>query len=100
MDSGEFLKEECLLLCIESERKRSELIFLHQRHFNSLDLSYMRGLLNNAAGRPRAAVLPLRHVGQGHGGVDLLPVRLISALHLLLLRRCEAAAAADERHNV
>lgn len=57
----------------------------------------MGGLLNDAAGGSRAAVLALRQVGQGHGGVDLPPVRLISALHLLLLRNADAAAAPDER---
>lgn len=73
----------------------SELIFLHQGHFDSLDLCDVGGLLNDAAGRPGGALLPLRQVGQGHGGVDLLPVRLIFALHLLLLRSCDATAATD-----
>lgn len=55
----------------------------------------MGGLLNDAAGGSRAAVLALRQVGQGHGGIDLPPVRLISALHLLLLRDADATAAPD-----
>lgn len=55
----------------------------------------MGGLLNDTAGGSRAAVLALRQVGQGHGGVDLPPVRLISALHLLLLRNPNATAASD-----
>lgn len=61
------------------------LVFLHQWHFDSLDLSYMRGLLDDAAGGPGHTVLGLRQVGQGHGGVDLPPVSLVSALRLLLL---------------
>lgn len=55
----------------------------------------MGGLLNDTAGGSRAAVLALRQVGQGHGSVDLPPVRLISALHLLLLRNPNATAAPD-----
>lgn len=96
--SGEFLKGQCLLLC--TEPRANELIFLQQRHFNRLDLSDMRGLLNDAAGRPRGALLPLRHVGQGHGGVHLLPVRLVFALHPVLLRSCDATAAADDGADV
>lgn len=75
----------------------SGLIFLHQWHFHSLDLCYMGGLLDDAAGGPGGAVLPLRQVGQGHGGVDLSPVRLVFALHLLLLRSADATAAAGGR---
>lgn len=59
----------------------------------------MRGLLDDAAGGPRSAVLPLRQVGQGHGGVDLPPVRLVFALHLLFLRSSDATAAADDQRN-
>lgn len=77
----------------------SGLIFLHQWHFNSLDLCYMGGLLDDAAGGPGGAVLPLRQVGQGHGGVDLSPVRLVFALHLLLLRSSYATAATDDHKN-
>ncbi len=77
----------------------SGLIFLHQRHFNSLDLCYMGGLLDDAAGGPGGAVFPLRQVGQGHGGVDLSPVCLVFALHLLLLRNSDATAAADDRKH-
>lgn len=84
----------------KSPEESVSLIFLQQRHFNRLDLSYMRGLLNDAASRPRGAVLPLCHVGQGHGGVHLLPVRLVFALHPLLLRSCDATAAADDRPDV
>lgn len=69
---------------------------MHQRHFNSLDLCYMGGLLDDAAGGPGGAVLSLRQVGQGHGGVDLPPVRLIFALRSLLLRSSDAAAAATD----
>lgn len=76
----------------------SGLIFLHQRHFNSLDLCYMGGFLDDAAGGPGGAVLPLRQVGQGHGGVDLLPVRLVFSLHLL--RSSDATAATDDQHNM
>lgn len=54
----------------------------------------MGRLLDDAAGGPGRAVLPLRQVGQGHGGVDLPPVRLVFALHLLLLCSSAAAAAA------
>lgn len=61
------------------------LVFLHQWHFDSLDLSYMGGLLDDAAGGPGDTVLGLSQVGQGHGGIDLPPVGLVSALHLLLL---------------
>lgn len=57
----------------------------------------MRGLLDDAAGGPGGAVLPLRQVGQGHGSVDLPPVRLVFALHLLLLHSSNATAAADDR---
>lgn len=73
----------------------SGLIFLHQWHFHSLDLCYMGGLLDDAAGGPGGAVLPLRQVGQGHGGVDLPPVRLVFALHLLLLHSSAAATTDD-----
>lgn len=59
----------------------------------------MGGLLDDAAGGPGGAVLPLRQVGQGHGGVDLPPVRLVFALHLLLLRGADATAAADDRNH-
>lgn len=58
------------------------LVLLHQWHFDSLDLSYMGGLLDDAAGGAGDTVL--RQVGQGHGGVDLPPVSLVSALRLLL----------------
>lgn len=80
-------------------RWRPKLKLLHQRHFNSFDLCYMGGLLDDAAGCPRDAVLPLCQVGQGHGGVDLLPVRLIFALHLLLLRSCDATTATGNQQN-
>lgn len=53
----------------------------------------MGGLLNDAAGGSRRAVLALRQVGQGHGCIDLPPVRLISALHLLLLRHSDPSTA-------
>lgn len=59
----------------------------------------MRGLLDDAAGGPGDAVLPLRQVGQGHGGVDLPPVRLVFALRLLLLRNSDATATADDREH-
>lgn len=78
----------------------SGLILLYQRHFYSLDLCYVGGLLDDAAGGPRGAVLPLRQVSQGHGGVDLLPVRLIFALHLLLLHSSDNTAATDDQHNM
>lgn len=78
-------------------RTTSRLIFLHQRHFDSLDLCYMRGLLDNAAGGPGGTVLPLCQVGQGHGGVDLLPVCLVFAFRLFFLCGSGATAAADER---
>lgn len=55
----------------------------------------MGGFLNDAAGGSRRAVLALRQVGQGHGSIDLPPVRLISALHLLLLRHSDPNAAPD-----
>lgn len=55
----------------------------------------MGGLLNDAAGGSRRAVLALRQVGQGHGSIDLPPVRLISALHLLLLHHSDPSAAPD-----
>lgn len=55
----------------------------------------MGGLLNDAAGGSRRAVLALRQVGQGHGCIDLPPVCLISALHLLLLRHSDTSAAPD-----
>lgn len=73
----------------------SGLILLHQRHFNSLDFCYMGGLLDDAAGGPRDAVLALCQVGQGHCRVDLLPVRLVFALHLLLLHSAKATPSAD-----
>lgn len=72
----------------------SGLIFLHQWHFNSLDLCYVGGLLDDAAGGPRDAVLPLRQVGQGHGGIDLPPVRLVFALLLL-----HSSDADDPKHT-
>lgn len=75
------------------------LIFLHQWNFNSLDLCYMGRLLDDAAGGTGGAVLPLRQVGQGHGGVDLLPVCLVFALHLLLLRSSDATDTADDHAN-
>ncbi len=59
----------------------------------------MGRLLDDAAGGPRGAVLPLRQVGQGHGGVDLPPVRLVFALHLLLVRSSDATAATDDQRN-
>lgn len=64
----------------------------------------MGGLLNDAAGGSQHAVLALRQVGQGHGGIDLPPVRLISALHLLFLLHSNPSAAPDgnehsERNN-
>lgn len=59
----------------------------------------MGGLLDDAAGGPRGAVLPLRQVGQGHGGVDLPPVRLVFALHPLFLRSSDATAATDDRRE-
>lgn len=90
------LKQECLLVCIERWEDDVRLIFLHQRHFNSLDLCYMGGLLDDAAGGPGGAVLPLCQVGQGHGGVDLSPVRLVFALHSLLLHSSAAVAAKDQ----
>lgn len=77
----------------------SGLIFLHQRHFNSLDLCYMGGLLDDAAGGPGDTVLPLCQVGQGHGGIDLPPVRLVFALHSLLLRSSDATAATDDHEE-
>lgn len=61
------------------------LVLLHQWHFDSLDLSYMGGLLDDAAGGAGDTVLRLRQVGQGHCGVDLPPVSLVSARRLLLL---------------
>lgn len=58
----------------------------------------MGGLLDDAAGGTRGPVLPLRQVGQGHGGVDLPPVRLVFALRLLLLRSSgDASAAGDHK---
>lgn len=69
------------------------LVFLHQWHFDSLDLRYMRRLLDDAAGGPGNTVLGLSQVGQGHGGVDLPPVGLVSALRLLLPGRSLAEAA-------
>ena len=59
----------------------------------------MRRLLDDAAGGPGGAVLPLRQVGQGHGGVDLLPVRLVFALQLFLLHSSDTPADTDDRHN-
>lgn len=100
MDSGEFAETGMFAgLHREIGRMTSGLVFLHQRHFNSLDLCYMGGLLDDAAGGPGGAVLPLRQVGQGHGGVDLPPVRLVFALRLLLLRSPDATAATDDRRN-
>ena len=59
----------------------------------------MGGLLDDAAGGTRGPVLPLRQVGQGHGGVDLPPVRLVFALRLLLLHSSDdASAAGDHKH--
>lgn len=69
-----------------------ELITAHKWHFYSLDLCYMGRLLDDAAGGPGGTVLPLRQVGQGHGGIDLLPVRLIFALRLLLVFGSDATA--------
>lgn len=59
----------------------------------------MGGLLNDAAGGSRRAVLALRQVGQGHGCIDLPPVRLVSALQLLLLHQSDPSAAPDERET-
>ena len=59
----------------------------------------MGGLLDDAAGGPGDAVLPLRQVGQGHGGIDLPPVRLVFALHPLFLRSSDATAATDDRKH-
>lgn len=71
------------------------LVLLHQGHFDSLDLGYMGGLLDDAAGGAgHAVLLPLRQVGQGHGGVDLPPVGLVSALHLLPMGRSPPDASA------
>lgn len=77
----------------------SALIFMHHRHFDSLDLCYMGGLLDDAAGGPAGAVLTLRQIGQGHGGVDLSPVRLVLALHSFLLRKSYANAATEDQRN-
>lgn len=55
----------------------------------------MGGLLDDAAGGSRGAVLALRQVGQGHGSIDLPPVRLIPALQLLLLHSYDTTAAPD-----
>lgn len=55
----------------------------------------MGGLLNDTAGGSRAVVLALRQVGQRHGSIDLPPVCLISALHLLLLHNPNATTAPD-----
>lgn len=60
----------------------------------------MGGLLDDAAGGPGDTVLPLRQVGQGHGGVDLPPIRLVFALHLLLLRSSDATAATADQRNM
>lgn len=59
----------------------------------------MGGLLDDAAGGPRDTVLCLRQVGQGHGGVDLPPVRLVFTLHLLRRGSNAAAGAAADRQG-
>lgn len=92
----QFLGVGSLLVCIERIFSAFFfLVFLHQRHFNSLDLCYMWGLLDDAAGSSRGTVLPLSQVGQGHGSVDLPPVRLVFALHPFLVGNANANAAAD-----
>lgn len=65
------------------------LVLVHDGYFDSLDFGYMRGLLDDAAGGScRSSVFRLGQVGQGHGCVDLSPVRLIFSASLFL--RCDA----------
>lgn len=59
----------------------------------------MGGLLDDAAGGPRDTVLCLRQVGQGHGGVDLPPVRLVFTLHLLRRSSNATTGAAADRQG-
>lgn len=59
---------------------------MQDRHFNSLDFSYVRGFLDDAAGGGGGGrVLGLSQISEGHGRVDLPPVCLIFPLSLLPL---------------
>lgn len=74
-------REETYLLV---HRKRA-LVLVQDRHFDSLDFSYVGGFLDDAAGGSRGgAVLGLGQVGEGHGCVDLSPVRLVFTASFLL----------------
>lgn len=58
---------------------------MQDRHFNSLDFSYVWGFLDDAAGGGGGGrVLGLSKVSEGHGRVDLPPVCLVFPLYLLL----------------
>lgn len=55
---------------------------LNQWHFDRLYFCYMRRLLDDAAGGSLQLVFPLCEICQGHGCIDLLPVRVVLARSL------------------
>lgn len=79
--------------CVESHTRRL-LVLVHDGYFDSFDFSYMGGFLDDAAGgASRSTVFRLGQVGQGHGCVDLSPVRVIFPTSFFLRH-----AAAEDTH--